>query len=200
VYFATQYAFIGYSYMISWLYTRANMAYKTVFLLTFSCFTLVPVILIIIAQEEMIFWLCALISPIVGMMQAISVGSSFHVAAFDSRFAFIALLIVQGLACLLVCIYIDTRSLRAPDVGNMVVAQVNEEDVIAEANRVVGQGCTDSVKTQNLCKQYTNGFMAVKGTSFGIDKGQVFGLLGPNGAGKSTTFNMITSRLKPTNG
>lgn len=60
--------------------------------------------------------------------------------------------------------------------------------------------CKDPVITQNLTKVYANGFHAVKGTSFGIDKGQVFGLLGPNGAGKSTTFNMITSRLKPSNG
>lgn len=47
---------------------------------------------------------------------------------------------------------------------------------------------------------YSNGYFAVKGTSFGINKGEVFGLLGPNGAGKSTTFNMLTSRLKPSNG
>ena len=55
--------------------------------------------------------------------------------------------------------------------------------------------CTDSVRTNNLGKIYANGYVAVKGTSFGIDKGQIFGILGPNGAGKSTTFNMITSRL-----
>ena len=60
--------------------------------------------------------------------------------------------------------------------------------------------CTDSVRTNNLGKTYANGYVAVKGTTFGIDKGQIFGILGPNGAGKSTTFNMITSRLKPTHG
>ena len=55
--------------------------------------------------------------------------------------------------------------------------------------------CTDSVRTNNIGKTYANGYVAVKGTTFGIDKGQIFGILGPNGAGKSTTFNMITSRL-----
>jgi ATP-binding cassette subfamily A (ABC1) protein 3 len=51
-----------------------------------------------------------------------------------------------------------------------------------------------------IAKIYSNGFLAVKGTSFGVDQGTVFGLLGPNGAGKSTTFNMITAKLKPTSG
>lgn len=41
---------------------------------------------------------------------------------------------------------------------------------------------------------------AVKGISFSIEKGQVFGLLGPNGAGKSTTISMISTLLKPDSG
>ena len=36
------------------------------------------------------------------------------------------------------------------------------------------------------------GTMAVKGTSFGVGRGECFALLGVNGAGKSTTFNCIT--------
>ncbi len=32
---------------------------------------------------------------------------------------------------------------------------------------------------------------AVRGISFAIEQGEIFGLLGPNGAGKSTTINMI---------
>ena len=51
---------------------------------------------------------------------------------------------------------------------------------------------------RKITKTYANGYQAVKGTSFGVRPGEIFGLLGPNGAGKSTTFNMITSRLKPT--
>lgn len=42
----------------------------------------------------------------------------------------------------------------------------------------------------NLVKQY-DGQPAVKGISFSITPGEIFGLLGPNGAGKSTTINMV---------
>jgi len=35
------------------------------------------------------------------------------------------------------------------------------------------------------------GEQAVRGISFTIEEGEIFGLLGPNGAGKSTTINMI---------
>ena len=38
----------------------------------------------------------------------------------------------------------------------------------------------------------TKGTLAVKGTSFGVGRGECFALLGVNGAGKSTTFNCIT--------
>ena len=40
----------------------------------------------------------------------------------------------------------------------------------------------------------------VRGVSFHIDAGEIFGLLGPNGAGKSTTINMLATYLRPTKG
>ncbi len=41
---------------------------------------------------------------------------------------------------------------------------------------------------------------AVKGISFDVYPGEVFGFLGPNGAGKSTTINMLCTLLKSTAG
>ncbi len=41
---------------------------------------------------------------------------------------------------------------------------------------------------------------AVKGVSFDVNEGEVFGFLGPNGAGKTTTISMLCTMLKPSSG
>src|SRR5256885_10886145 len=41
---------------------------------------------------------------------------------------------------------------------------------------------------------------AVRGISFAIEPGELFGLLGPNGAGKTTTIKMLITLLIPTGG
>lgn len=41
---------------------------------------------------------------------------------------------------------------------------------------------------------------AVRGISFSVPAGSVFGLLGPNGAGKTTTIKILTTLLQPTSG
>ncbi len=55
------------------------------------------------------------------------------------------------------------------------------------------------VEVQDLVKQYGN-LTAVKGISFEVNKGELFGFLGPNGAGKTTTINILCTLLKPTAG
>jgi ABC-2 type transport system ATP-binding protein len=41
---------------------------------------------------------------------------------------------------------------------------------------------------------------AVRGISFEVERGELFGLLGPNGAGKTTTIKMLITLLLPTSG
>jgi ABC-2 type transport system ATP-binding protein len=58
---------------------------------------------------------------------------------------------------------------------------------------------TNIVEVTNLKKQYGD-FQAVKGITFAIKRGEIFGFLGPNGAGKSTTISMLSTLLTPTSG
>jgi ABC-2 type transport system ATP-binding protein len=55
------------------------------------------------------------------------------------------------------------------------------------------------IEVQNLVKKYGD-FTAVKGISFSVNEGEIFGLLGPNGAGKSTTLEIIESLRAKTSG
>lgn len=55
------------------------------------------------------------------------------------------------------------------------------------------------ISIKDLVKNYGN-FNAVKGISFDVYEGEIFGLLGPNGAGKSTTLEIIETLREKTSG
>lgn len=52
---------------------------------------------------------------------------------------------------------------------------------------------------ENLRKNYGR-IQALKGVSFSVPPGSVFGILGPNGSGKTTLLGIISDILKPTGG
>ena len=56
------------------------------------------------------------------------------------------------------------------------------------------------IEVKNLEKIYRSGTHAVKGISFEVKKGEIFGILGPNGAGKTTALQMMGTLLKITKG
>jgi len=55
------------------------------------------------------------------------------------------------------------------------------------------------ISVKNLTKNYGT-FEAVKGISFDVMEGEIFGLLGPNGAGKSTSLEIIETLREKTGG
>src|SRR5687768_601662 len=56
-----------------------------------------------------------------------------------------------------------------------------------------------AIEVEALAKRYGE-VEAVRGVSFTVAPGEVFGFLGPNGAGKSTTINMLCTLARPTSG
>ena len=63
-----------------------------------------------------------------------------------------------------------------------------------------------AIRIDNLVKQYASPGpgeppkLALKGVSFDVPQGGVFGLLGPNGAGKSTIINILAGLVRKTSG
>ncbi|MDD5606848.1 MAG: ABC transporter ATP-binding protein [Candidatus Pacebacteria bacterium] len=56
-----------------------------------------------------------------------------------------------------------------------------------------------AVEVKNLTKDYES-FRVLKGLSFEIFQGEIFGLIGPNAAGKTTTLRIISTLLQATSG
>jgi ABC-2 type transport system ATP-binding protein len=56
-----------------------------------------------------------------------------------------------------------------------------------------------AVEVRELVKDYGN-LRAIKGISFEVNEGEIFGLIGPNGAGKTTALRTIATLLQITSG
>ncbi len=52
------------------------------------------------------------------------------------------------------------------------------------------------IEVSNLRKQFSE-IEALRGISFSVPAGEIYGLLGPNGAGKSTTIGILCGLVMP---
>ena len=57
-----------------------------------------------------------------------------------------------------------------------------------------------AVVVRDLERTYASGTRAVRGISFSVERGEVFGLLGTNGAGKTSTVDVVTGLVRPSGG
>ncbi|SEW37168.1 sodium transport system ATP-binding protein [Ruminococcaceae bacterium KH2T8] len=56
------------------------------------------------------------------------------------------------------------------------------------------------ISLKDIHKSYNKSSETIKGVSFEVTAGEVYGLLGPNGAGKTTLMQMISTLSSPTSG
>ncbi len=87
------------------------------------------------------------------------------------------------------------RTLAAPNPAHY------EDDV---GSKMTAQGkptmnSTAVIEVRDLVKRYGE-VEAVRGVTFSVREGEIFGFLGPNGAGKTTTIKMLCTLLEPTSG
>jgi ABC-2 type transport system ATP-binding protein len=73
---------------------------------------------------------------------------------------------------------------------------VASSSVVASASGASGA----DIAVRDLTKTYKGNVRALRGVSFDVAPGAVFGLLGPNGAGKSTTVKILTTLSRADSG
>ncbi|CAD8079917.1 unnamed protein product [Paramecium sonneborni] len=209
------FAYLPFSYMFSWMFNSFNSAVKSLLIIQIIGFYLMAVIFYLLTFQHIAgLWILTFLCPSLSFLSGcVTFLNSLHLEGKNKRhkphlsafgedvdpFIFIIILFLQGIAYFAITLLLDNRQLLAAN-NSGSENQISDKDVLAEESRVLDLRCQDRIIARKISKIYSNGFSAVKGTSFGVEPGQIFGLLGPNGAGKSTTFNMITSRLKPSSG
>ncbi|MGH2897703.1 MAG: ABC transporter ATP-binding protein, partial [Solirubrobacteraceae bacterium] len=67
------------------------------------------------------------------------------------------------------------------------------------------QGLGLAIDVHDLRKTYRTPFTrkkveALRGVTFGVERGHIFGFVGPNGAGKTTTIRTLMGLIRPTGG
>ncbi len=71
--------------------------------------------------------------------------------------------------------------------------------VASETSRGLDSGAGVAVRIHNLKKNYGS-LEAVRGISFDVGQGEIFGLIGPDGAGKTSTFQILAGVMEASDG
>ena len=210
---------ISFAYMCGFMYKKSNSAFKTFPVMNIFIFWLLPYILISVSEN--IKWLSyffQIITFIVSPFYCLNMGFSmlifedfsdlmFKYSIIYQYYYFCFINLGQFVLFALITYWLESRRFSLKSIKKNVFQNTNsnnstefqfEEDIIKEKQLVWGKD--NQIKARDLEKYYENGFHALKGIDFGVERGMIFGLLGPNGAGKSTTFNIMTALIPKSSG
>src|SRR5689334_728428 len=94
-------------------------------------------------------------------------------------------------------------TMRAPiDIAVRIHIHLNPGMMVAAMATTDTDGADVVLRAVDLAKTFRLGFLrrrveAVRGISFAVHRGEIFGFLGPNGAGKTTTLKMLMGLIAP---
>lgn len=208
---------ISNAYMWGFMFDRAQTAYKSYGPFCMLILFLFPFLGAIIFYQKTV-WLSDIFrgigyigGPYLFLME-LSIAQTPHINAIwpilsTNSSMYIIFLLLQGILAFVITLILESRKFNVsfqPSksvLENDATNRLSEPtEIVSEARKVEAANNYDPIKTIDLKKTYPNGFRAVNGISFGVEKKQIFGLLGPNGAGKSTTFNILTALIPRSSG
>ncbi|KAL4495193.1 hypothetical protein ABPG72_007300 [Tetrahymena utriculariae] len=219
------FSLIAFCYVCGIFFQNSNSAFKYFPIIALFVNYTIPSLLLMITRfsspdlYQVLQFLTLLLSPFLTLEKALAnidsqkrMGQAMQSAdirgsqIFNNWQHYTIAIIVQGILYMIGVIIYERKYYSLAGSNQNVPQDLEEqldEGVQDEINRVQAANNSDPIKCDQIYKIYPSSpadICAVRGTTFGVEKGQIFGLLGPNGAGKTTTFGMITASIPKTRG
>ncbi len=137
-----------------------------------------------------------------GVIDAVIQGDSVRVVLDDKRSAdpARALAAFEGASIERVNPRFEDAFMRMMSLKNPLVTTVRTAETSRQTRDESASTAAEAVIEVRDARRRFGDFYAVKGVTFDVRRGEVFGLLGANGAGKSTTFRMLCGLLPASSG
>lgn len=200
-------AFLALSYAFSFIFEKAQSAYRWFPLINFFFFWVVPLVISAIdansdAYNDFMNTFIPLVSPFLTLFLALLWNNTYFETGYNfSQYVYI--LFGQFiLFAIITAIRAYYKTILLPDQTAIEDDGQPESDDQIEERQRLGElgGRTVPILVDGLSKMYPNKMVAIRNNTFTVQPGEIFGLLGPNGAGKSTTFNILTAAISKTSG